>query len=132
MVHYLRPNFKSGSKSQCSLALKVVPIAEKYGMEELKGICADFLKQRVMTQNVVSVFMVADRNRWVERLHEIDARRVLETICSSARSLRTAHSFATLRTARFGLARSAALFRSLARSLTHSRAHGKEFYMFMN
>ena len=46
-------------------------------MDELKGICADFLKQRVMKHNVVSVFMVADRNRCGE-LRSHCAQRIVE------------------------------------------------------
>ena len=70
-------------------------------------------------------------------------RRVRGHLRSSARSfVRTAHSFGSTahsfaRTAHSfacspllaSLARSAALIRSLARSLTRSRAHGKEIFV---
>ena len=67
--------------------------------------------------------------RYGQKVYEIDAS-ITKPFRLSARSLaRAAHTFACSALLA-SLARSAALIRSLARSLTHSGAHGKEVHVY--
>ena len=62
------------------------------------------------------------------KLHEIDATSTGPFTCTAHSFTCTTHSFACAALLA-SLTRSAALICSLARSLTHSLAHGKEIYV---